>query len=141
MNQKLRSEANQIIAEVLASVKPDAAVKRAMRNITFSKHVYVVAIGKAAWQMTDAAVAYLQEQHISYEKGVVVTKYHHVMGALPRITCVEAGHPVPDENSFRGTEEVLSMVRNLTEEDMVLFLVSGGGSALFEKPKISGEER
>lgn len=96
MNQKLRKEANQIIAEVLASVKPDAAV------------------------------SYLQEQHISYEKGVVVTKYHHVMGALPRITCVEAGHPVPDENSFRGTEEVLSMVQNLTEEDMVLFLVSGG---------------
>lgn len=140
MNQKLRSEANQIIAEVLASVKPDAAVKRAMRNITFSKHVYVVAIGKAAWQMTDAAVAYLQEQHISYEKGVVVTKYHHVMGPLPRITCVEAGHPVPDENSYRGTEKVLSMVQNLTEEDMVLFLVSGGGSALFEKPKIPGEE-
>lgn len=96
MNQKLRKEANQIIAEVLASVK------------------------------LDAAVSYLQEQHISYEKGVVVTKYHHVMGALPRITCVEAGHPVPDENSFRGTEEVLSMVQNLTEEDMVLFLVSGG---------------
>ena len=140
MNQKLRNEANQIIAEVLASVKPDAAVKRAMRNITFSKHVYVVAIGKAAWQMADAAVTYLQEQHISYEKGVVVTKYHHVMGPLPRITCVEAGHPVPDENSFRGTEEVLSMVQNLTEEDMVLFLVSGGGSALFEKTKISGEE-
>ena len=140
MNQKLRNEANQIIAEVLASVKPDAAVKRAMRNITFSKHVYVVAIGKAAWQMADAAVTFFKEHDISYEKGVVLTKYHHVMGPLPRITCVEAGHPVPDENSFRGTEEVLSMVQNLTEEDMVLFLVSGGGSALFEKPKISGEE-
>ncbi len=140
MNQKLRKEANQIIAEVLASVKPDAAVKRAMRNITFSKHVYVVAIGKAAWQMAAAAVTFFKEHDISYEKGVVLTKYHHVMGSLPRITCVEAGHPVPDENSFRGTEEVLSMVQNLTEEDMVLFLVSGGGSALFEKPKISGEE-
>lgn len=140
MNQKLRKEANQIIAEVLASVKPDAAVKRAMRNITFSKHVYVVAIGKAAWQMAAAAVTFFKEHDISYEKGVVLTKYHHVMGSLPRITCIEAGHPVPDENSFRGTEEVLSMVQNLTEEDMVLFLVSGGGSALFEKPKISGEE-
>lgn len=140
MNQKLRKEANQIIAEVLASVKPDAAVKRAMRNITFSKHVYVVAIGKAAWQMAAAAVTFFKEHDISYEKGVALTKYHHVMGSLPRITCVEAGHPVPDENSFRGTEEVLSMVQNLTEEDMVLFLVSGGGSALFEKPKISGEE-
>ena len=140
MNQKLRNEANQIIAEVLASVKPDAAVKRAMRNITFSKRVYIVAIGKAGWQMAKAAVSYLNENEIAYEKGIVITKYGHVMGDLPRMTCIEAGHPVPDENSFRGTEAVLSMVKDLTEEDTVLFLVSGGGSALFEKPKISGEE-
>lgn len=57
------------------------------------------------------------------------------MGQLSRIHCVEAGHPVPDENSFKGTQEVLSMVKDLTEEDMVLFLVSGGGSALFENPE------
>lgn len=90
--------------------------------------------------MANAAVSYLHENGIKYEKGIVITKYHHVMGQLPRIHCVEAGHPVPDENSFKGTQEVLSMVKDLTEEDMVLFLVSGGGSALFEKPRISGEE-
>ena len=83
--------------------------------------------------MANAAVSYLQENGIRYEKGVVLTKYHHVMGQLPRMLCVEAGHPVPDENSFKGTKEVLSMVKDLTAEDMVLFLVSGGGSALFEK--------
>lgn len=90
--------------------------------------------------MANAAVSYLQENGIKYEKGIVITKYHHVMGQLPRIHCVEAGHPVPDENSFKGTQEVLSMVKDLTEEDMVLFLVSGGGSALFEKPRISKKE-
>lgn len=140
MNQELRKDAKQIIDEAIASVQPDAAVRLALSNIVFSEHVYIVAIGKAGWQMANAAVSYLQENGIKYEKGIVITKYHHVMGQLPRIHCVEAGHPVPDENSFKGTQEVLSMVKDLTEEDMVLFLVSGGGSALFEKPKISGEE-
>lgn len=140
MNQELRKDAKQIIDEAIASVQPDAAVRRALSNIVFSEHVYIVAIGKAGWQMANAAVSYLQENGIRYEKGVVLTKYHHVMGQLPRMLCVEAGHPVPDENSFKGTKEVLSMVKDLTAEDMVLFLVSGGGSALFEKPKISGEE-
>ena len=140
MNQELRKDAKQIIDEAIASVQPDAAVRRALSNIVFSEHVYIVAIGKAGWQMANAAGSYLQENGIKYEKGIVITKYHHVMGQLPRIHCVEAGHPVPDENSFKGTQEVLSMVKDLTEEDMVLFLVSGGGSALFEKPKISGEE-
>ena len=140
MNQELRKDAKQIIDEAIASVQPDAAVRRALSNIVFSEHVYIVAIGKAGWQMANAAVSYLQENGIRYEKGVVLTKYHHVMGQLPRMLCVEAGHPVPDENSFKGAKEVLSMVKDLTAEDMVLFLVSGGGSALFEKPKISGEE-
>lgn len=140
MNQELRKDAKQIIDEAIASVQPDAAVRCALSNLVFSEHVYIVAIGKAGWQMANAAVSYLQENGIRYEKGVVLTKYHHVMGQLPRMLCVEAGHPVPDENSFKGTQEVLSMVKDLTEEDMVLFLVSGGGSALFEKPKISGEE-
>lgn len=140
MNQELRKDAKQIIDEAIASVRPDAAVRRALSNLVFSEHVYIVAIGKAGWQMAKAAVSYLHEHEIAYEKGIVITKYGHVMGDLPRMTCIEAGHPVPDENSFRGTEAVLSMVKDLTAEDMVLFLVSGGGSALFEKPKISGEE-
>ena len=69
-----------------------------------------------------------------------MTKYGHVAGEIPGVTCVEAGHPVPDENSFRGTDMVLELTRELRETDTVLFLLSGGGSALFEKPLISGEE-
>ena len=54
--------------------------------------------------------------------------------------CREAGHPVPDENSFSGTREALDLVSGLSESDTVLFLLSGGGSALFEDPLIPGEE-
>lgn len=76
----------------------------------------------------------------SVSGGVVVTKYGHVMGPLPGLCCYEGGHPVPDENSFRGTQAVLDLTGQLDETDTVLFLLSGGGSALFEKPLISAEE-
>jgi hydroxypyruvate reductase len=74
------------------------------------------------------------------EKGVVLTKYGHVQHELEGVLCLEAGHPVPDENSFLGTEKVLDMTRGLRDTDTVLFLLSGGGSALFEKPLISPGE-
>ena len=64
--------------------------------------------------------------------GIVITKYHHSMGDIPRTEIYEAGHPVPDENTIAATERVLEFTSSLTEDDMVLFLVSGGGSALFE---------
>ena len=72
--------------------------------------------------------------------GVVVTKYGHVRGEIPGVVCCEGGHPVPDEGSFAGTQKALDLVQGLTEQDTVLFLLSGGGSALFEKPLIPGEE-
>ena len=74
------------------------------------------------------------------EKGIVITKYDHVKGPLGKIDCREAGHPVPDENSFAATQTAIDLVSGLAGQDTVLFLLSGGGSALFEKPKVSGEE-
>ena len=72
--------------------------------------------------------------------GVVVTKYGHVLGDIPGVICCEGGHPVPDEGSFAGTRKALALVANLTAEDSVIFLLSGGGSALFESPLIPPEE-
>ena len=70
------------------------------------------------------------------DSGVVVTKYGHSKGPLPGLEIYEAGHPVPDENSFKATQTAIEAVSGLTAQDTVLFLLSGGGSALFEKPLI-----
>ena len=72
--------------------------------------------------------------------GVVVTKYGHARGELPGCVCYEAGHPVPDMNSFLGTRAAVELVSGLHAEDTVLFLLSGGGSALFEQPLIPAGE-
>lgn len=59
---------------------------------------------------------------------------------LPNVICFEGGHPVPDENGVLGTQSVLELTAHLGPTDTVLFLLSGGGSALFEKPLIPLEE-
>lgn len=134
----LREDADQIIAEAIQEVLPDQAVKQALREKEFGKgNIYVAAVGKAAWQMAKAAQELLDG---SIKRGVVLTKYHHVLGDIANMTCYEAGHPIPDENSFLGTEAILELVKNLTPQDTVLFLLSGGGSALFEKPLVKQEE-
>ena len=136
MDQKLRQDADAIIRAAIAAVLPDEAVRRALKGRHFPGRVLLVAAGKAAWQMARAAVEALGP----VDAGVVVTKYGHVQGQLPGVACYEAGHPVPGENSFRATQAALDLVAGAKETDTVLFLLSGGGSALFEKPLIPGGE-
>ena len=137
MNPTLRRDADAIIRSSLNAVLPDEAVRRALNAFApKSGRVLLVAAGKAAWQMAHAAVEALGR----VDGGVVVTKYGHVKGEIPGVSCCKAGHPVPDENSFAATEKALALVQGLTAEDTVLFLLSGGGSALFERPLLPGEE-
>ena len=135
MDQILRSHADAIVAASIRAVQPDEAVSRALAGQNFPGRVVLVAAGKAAWQMAKAAHDVMGNR---IDSGVVVTKYDHVMGPIGNFICCEAGHPVPDENSFAGTQKALDLVSDLTEEDTVLFLLSGGGSALFEKPLVPG---
>ena len=137
MGASLRKDAETIIADSIREVQPDSAVIRALKETTLNGKIKLVAAGKAAWQMAKAASNYLGER---LEQGIVITKYGHVRGELPRIRCCEAGHPVPDEGSFDATRKALALTENLTKDDTVLFLLSGGGSALFELPLIPAEE-
>jgi len=136
MNKCLRAHADAIITSAINAVKPDEAVARALSGKEFSGRVVLVSAGKAAWQMAKAAHDCLGE---AIDAGVVVTKYEHVMGPIANFDLREAGHPVPDDNSYAGTQAAIDLVENLTAEDTVLFLLSGGGSALFEKPLVAGE--
>ena len=134
----LRSDADGIIKESLAEILPDAAVQKALKGHIFANgRIVLVAVGKAAWQMARAAADVLGER---IDSGIVITKYDHVMGEIPRVRCLEAGHPVPNAASFAATRAALALTENLTAEDTVLFLLSGGGSALFEQPLIPAAE-
>lgn len=138
MVESLRKDADIIIKKAIESSLPDSAVKKALEKFpTVKGKIVLISVGKAGWQMASAAYNELGDK---IDSGVVVTKYGHDKGPIGNIKIVEAGHPVPDENSYRGTEEAINAVKDLTEDDMVLFLVSGGGSALFEKPLIPSQD-
>ena len=136
-NEALLADARYVIDRAIRAVLPEEAVHRALEAVEFSGRVVLVAAGKAAWQMANAAFDVLGGR---ISDGIVITKYHHVKGPIANFRCREAGHPVPDENSFSAAKEAIELVSTLGEGDTVLFLLSGGGSALFESPLIPGAE-
>ena len=127
----MRNDALKIVKKSIDAVLPDAAVKKALQGKTFTGKVRLISIGKASWNMANAAHSILGN---TVEKGIVITKYNHSQGSIGNYEIIEAGHPLLDENSILGTEKALSLLNGLTEKDTILFLISGGGSALFEKP-------
>ena len=132
------TDAQEIIHRALEACLPDQAVRRALEGKEFgSGRIFLVALGKAAWQMAHCAAELLGPR---LERGVVVTKHGHSQGDIPRCQVFEGGHPVPDEGSFRGTRAAMELVQDLAPQDTLVLLVSGGGSALFESPLIPAEE-
>jgi glycerate 2-kinase len=99
----------------------------------------VIGAGKAGGSMAHAVEA-LWPQDAAMQ-GLVVTRYHHtpplpaaLKGLKPRIEIIEAAHPVPDTAGLQASERTLAMVQGLTANDLVLCLISGGGSALLTLP-------
>ncbi len=135
---KLRNDCDQIVRRALAAVQPDAAVRRALEGNPFQGgRVVLVAVGKAAWSMARAACDCVGGR---LDGGIIITKHGHAQGPIGSLLIREAGHPVPDQDTFSATEEALALTDGLTAEDTVLFLLSGGGSALFEAPLVPQEE-
>jgi len=144
---KQRHRSGKIIKAVLKACDPSLAVGRAVQTLQpCNGRTLLLAVGKAAVTMAAAA---LRVPGFSVDRGLAVTKYGHadpaVLAALPEerrrlLRIREAGHPIADSNSYAAAEEAIAMVQGLDKEDRVLLLLSGGGSALFEKPLLPPEE-
>lgn len=96
----------------------------------------VIGAGKAGASMAQAVEAlWPADAHL---EGLVVTRYQHIPprpeGLAQRIEVVEAAHPVPDEAGQAAAERILAMVQGLSQNDLVLCLISGGGSSLLALP-------
>jgi glycerate 2-kinase len=143
----LRADADELARAALAAVEPAAAVHRHVHregdvlvvanrryDLRDYERVFVLGGGKAAVPMTAAVAGALGSR---LAEGVVVTKYGHTRGQAVsgfRFQVIEAGHPVPDENSVCGAEALADLARRATEHDLVICLISGGGSALLTLP-------
>ena len=136
MNKALYNDCLEIVNNSIKEVQPAKAIQKTLKNFNMPKgNVYLIAIGKAAYTMAKETI-----KHIKIKKGIVITKYGHSKEKLTNIDIYEAGHPILDKNSIDATEKAISLTKELRENDAVIFLVSGGGSSLFESPRISLEE-
>jgi hydroxypyruvate reductase len=139
----LRADARSIFAAGLESADPFAAVARILelRNdclwvgdrtyeLSAVQNIFVVGCGKAAARMALAVQALLGERLVG---GVIVVKHGHQL-PIERIKVIEAGHPIPDEAGLGGARQVMDLARRCGKNDLLFFLVSGGGSALLPYP-------
>ncbi len=133
-----REDVISIVRKSVQAVMPQKAVKEALSEMEIkSDRLYLVAAGKAAWSMAKTAESILGDR---IRDGVVITKYGHAKTPLQRSRIFEAGHPSPDQNSYEATQKAIDLVYGLTDQDEVLFLLSGGASSLFEVPIIPENE-
>ncbi len=139
---RARELALEILKKALRDSDPYVAVRNCLKLtgdgvkvfdkvFSFKGGVYVIAFGKAACSMAKAVEDVLNDLIVD---GVAVTKYGY-SEPLRRIKVIEAGHPIPDENSLRGGLEGLRIAESIGRDDLLLVLISGGGSALFMVPE------
>lgn len=101
-------------------------------DLTDYAHIYVVSVGKAAYGMAEALDKIISH---SISKGIVLTKHLPPQCSLSaKYQLMEGGHPIPTEASIAGAETIIDLLDSAGKEDLVIFLISGGGSALMTKP-------
>jgi hydroxypyruvate reductase len=141
--KKLRDDAMAIFQSALSAVDPEEAVRRHLRiegetlllegrryDLSACERILVVGAGKAVAPMAKALEEMLGDR---IDSGVLVVKDGHGL-PLQKIRVREASHPVPDERGVAGTLEILKLLEGAGPRDLVLFLISGGGSALLIAP-------
>ncbi len=143
-NEKARSACIEAIEHSLQEIDPSREIRNNVGvsngdliifgetfNLDNFEKVYVLGAGKASFTMAEGLEDRLSDV---IETGVVVTKYGYGRGSLNRTDIIEAGHPYPDGNSLKAGEKILKIARNATRNDLVINLISGGGSALLCAP-------
>jgi glycerate 2-kinase len=143
LEDKLRQNAETIFRAGLAAVDSKNAVAKFLNkkdsiltvdnssyNLEDYENVYVIGAGKASAAMAQAVEEILGKR---INAGLINVKYDHTL-PLEIIALKEAGHPVPDENGLKGTQQIVKILENAGEKDLILCLISGGGSALLPFP-------
>ncbi len=131
----------EIINHAIEKADPFENTARIVEKLELSAggRLAVMSIGKAAVPMAKAAQEVLGSK---IDFGLLVTKYDHAKGFSSNLfEVIEAAHPVSDENSIRAAEKGLEIAQSLKENDVLLVLLSGGGSALFEKSSVTPEKQ
>ena len=145
---EIRGMARRIFSAAVSSVDPSKRLKESIRiekdhlyikmdeysekvfELKLFKRIFLIGTGKASASMAQAIEKIFGDR---ITKGVITTKYGHLL-PLKKTEVIECGHPIPDENGIKGAKEILSVLKKSGPEDLVIFVLSGGGSALLPLP-------
>jgi hydroxypyruvate reductase len=145
---EMKDIAKMIFLKAIEAVNPSKRLKETVRiekdrllirvdenlekvfNVDTFKRIFVIGTGKASTSMAQAIEEIFGDR---ITKGMITTKYGHLL-PLKNTEIIEAGHPIPDRKGFEGTKKIQSLLKESGPEDLVIFLLSGGGSALLPLP-------
>lgn len=131
LNSSLKSVTLPEIFQKKIKVEKDRIlIENFLIDLNQFKEIFVIGFGKASASMATEIEKYLYNR---VEKGIVITKYGFKT-ETNKIRVYEAGHPIPDENTIKYSNEILNLLTKTKEDDLVICLISGGGSSLFEVP-------
>ncbi len=141
---RLRQDATTIFNTGLKAANTETAVLEACSlngghfqtparsfDLSAFSRIYVIGTGKASADMAHAVESLLGHR---ISAGAVTVKYGHIR-PLEHIRLTEAGHPIPDQNGLEAAERILEIADRATDKDLVICLISGGGSALMPLPR------
>ncbi len=117
---------DKLISKSITYSRKELVIKNQVFDLSAVQNIYVIGAGKASALMAQALESVLGS---AITGGHIVTKYGH-SAPLKYIGVSEAGHPVPDENGLKGTELIIEFANKADKNDLVICLISGGGSAL-----------
>ena len=135
-----------IIATSLDAVDPNKAIRRFIKrdksileigafiyDLDTIKNVYVIAFGKASYPMTLSAIDILGN-HFTQGITIIKSKGAKLNHGHPSLSIIEASHPIPDERCVEGSGSIIDLLSHTSKDDLVIFLISGGGSSLLTSP-------
>ncbi|MGB2981708.1 MAG: glycerate-2-kinase family protein, partial [Candidatus Zixiibacteriota bacterium] len=142
--RSLRKDVLSILHSCIKASDPHYAIKKRVKlkrgklwvdsysyDLRLIKRVFVIGAGKASARMAQA-IEELFGDRIS--SGIIITKKGHRLTLRREIDLVEGGHPLPDREGLKGTRRIVKLLSRTTADDLVIFLLSGGGSALLVSP-------
>jgi len=136
--QQKRKDLLSILEAIIESVNPYNSVSKFLLQhpipLENYQNIYLVGFGKASLGMSKAVA-----DTIPITAGAINTN-EHTEETLTNITITTAGHPLPNKHSISGTEKILDIIKDCKKDDLLIILISGGGSALLCKPRVSLEE-
>lgn len=127
----------RVMKKSMEQFTPYSLLYEQLLHLPFNRPIYIFSLGTAAYEMAEAVLYHASlDDFIRIKEGLIITRYGNNKGPIDKMQILEANHLYPDESSLAAGEAAIEFLKKLQENDILIVLLSGGGSALIEKPVV-----